>query len=30
MNKKYYESYEERYKDVYKNNVLWSSLEETK
>lgn len=30
MNKKYYEAYEERYKDVYKNNVLWSSLEETK
>lgn len=30
MNKKYYEAYEERYKDVYKNNVLWSSPEETK
>lgn len=30
LNKKYYEAYEERYKDVYKNNILWSSLKETK
>lgn len=30
MNKKYYKAYEERYKDIYKNNILWSSQKETK
>lgn len=30
MNKKYYEAYEDRYIDVYKNNILWTTEKETK